>query len=129
MTGPPASSLRSRFLLGLDSSAPTAPPPPPATTTHPRPPAPPHYTAHQPGPGGPSGEFSFGFGPQHPSPSRASPQPPDKADVPLSRTPCLLRPCSLGGGGIADWAPGLGGPFPTLTSGFPLGGLGGFPWP
>lgn len=37
MTAPPASSLRSRFLLGLDSSAPTAPAPSPG---HHHPPAP-----------------------------------------------------------------------------------------
>lgn len=125
---PPASSLRSRFLLGLDSSAPTAPPPPPAThlrRLHR------HTTQHTSRAlvARVGNSFPLVLIPSTLSLPCAFPWPPDKADIPLSCTPCLLRPCSLGGGGLADWAPGLGGPFPTLTSGFQLGGLGGVPWP
>lgn len=138
MTVPPASSPRSSFLLGLDSSAPTAPTPaprPPVTTTHlplafarlHR-----HTTQHT------SRALVARVGSSFPLVSVPSILPTpylhllallDKADFPLSHTLHLLRLCSLGGGDIADWAPGLGGPFPTLTSGFPLGGLGGLPWP
>lgn len=101
MTVPPASSLRSRFLLGLDSSAPTAPPPspwpPPPTCAYLHR----HTTQHTSRAlvARVGNSFPLVSVPGPPSPPRAFPRPPDKADVPLSCTPCLLHPCSLGGGG------------------------------
>lgn len=116
---PRASSRRSGFLLGLDSSAPTAPTPSPRPTHHHHPPAssPPHYTAHQPlqGPGGLSGEqFFFGPGSQQPLAHEHTLALLDRANFPLSRTLCPLHPHSLSGRDIADWAPGLGIPSPLL---------------
>lgn len=40
----------------------------------------------------------------------------DRANFPLSRTLCPLRPHSLSGRDIADWAPGLGIPSPLYSS-------------
>lgn len=103
-----------------DRTAPLALPTPRPPGHHPPAPSTPHCTAHQllQGPGGLSGEqFSFGLGSRQPLTHRHTLALLDRANLPLSCTVCPLRPRSLSGRDIADWAPGLGTPSPLL---FPL---------
>ena len=75
---PPASSPRSSFLLGLDSSTPTAPAPasrPPVTSTHPRLPHR-HTTQHTSRRGAPVARVGSSF-PAVSIPSNPSPTPFD----------------------------------------------------
>lgn len=106
-----APSLRSSFLLGLDSSAPAAPAPSPRPTRHRHPPAPspPHYTAHQPL-RGPEARVGSGF---LRSRFPATPHPCAHSPFQTKLTSHLAAPCpccvpTLRGGDIADWALGLG---------------------
>nr|KAF6462024.1 high mobility group AT-hook 1 [Molossus molossus] len=118
VTAPPASSPRSSFLLGLDSSAPTAPAPTPGPTSPPptcarlhR-----HTTQHtsQALVARVGSNFPLVSVPRSPSPTHMhSLALPDKADFHVA-TPCTCCGPASAWCGHADWAPGLGAPSPLL---------------